>query len=326
LTTVFSVPHDFDKLLGEYTRSGYRVIALATKQLAIDWYDAQTVDRGIVEVDLHFLGFIIFENKVKSFTKGVLHSLTAAGIPQIMATGDNLHTAISVGQECGIIDPHVKIFYASLTGPVSSLEWRSLADPNITLDSVTLFQYAETAHNSVESLVTMQDMNTIELAMTGEQFDYLMEVETPDTKRKILDRARILARMSPEQKQLLVETLRDFGFCTGMCGDGANDCGALKAADVGISLSDAEASVASSFTSRNTEITCVIDVIREGRAALVTSFSCFKFMALYSMIQFTSAILLYSLKSDLADMQFLYIDMAIIIPLAFFSKNVLTLC
>lgn len=57
-----------------------------------------------------------------------------------------------------------------------------------------------------------------------------------------------------------------------MCGDGANDCSALKAADVGVSLSDAEASIAAPFTSKISDISCVVKVLREGRAALVTSF------------------------------------------------------
>ena len=97
-----------------------------------------------------------------------------------------------------------------------------------------------------------------------------------------------------------------------MCGDGANDCGALKAAHAGISLSEAEASVASPFTSKQPNISCVPELIREGRAALVTSFGIFKYMAGYSLTQYASVIILYEIDSNLTDLQFLWIDLFLI--------------
>lgn len=129
---------------------------------------------------------------------------------------------------------------------------------------------------------------------------------------------KVFARMSPDEKHELVEKLQSIGFSCGFCGDGANDCGALKAADVGISLSEAEASVAAPFTSRVFDIRCVVEVIREGRAALVTSFSCFNYMSLYSAIQFTSVSFLYAKASNLGDFQFLFIDVLLILPIAIF--------
>jgi cation-transporting ATPase 13A3/4/5 len=78
----------------------------------------------------------------------------------------------------------------------------------------------------------------------------------------MLVRGKVFARMSPGEKHELVEKLQSIDFTCGFCGDGANDCGALKAADVGISLSEAEASVAAPFTSRVFDIRCVLEVIR----------------------------------------------------------------
>jgi cation-transporting ATPase 13A3/4/5 len=79
--------------------------------------------------------------------------------------------------------------------------------------------------------------------------------------------------MSPDDKAHLVELLQTrLGIQVGMCGDGANDCGALKQADAGISLSEAEASIAAPFTSKIQDISCVITLLREGRAALTTTF------------------------------------------------------
>jgi cation-transporting ATPase 13A3/4/5 len=103
-----------------------------------------------------------------------------------------------------------------------------------------------------------------------------------------------------------------------MCGDGANDCGALKAAHTGISLSEAESSVASPFTSKEANISCVPRVIREGRAALVTSFGIFKYMAAYSLTQFVTVMILYSIDNNLTDIEYLYIDLFVITVFAFF--------
>lgn len=138
--------------------------------------------------------------------------------------------------------------------------------------------------------------------------------------QKVLEEASVYARMSPDDKTTLVELLQDSTQVQiGMCGDGANDCGALKQADAGISLSESEASIAAPFTSKVQDIQCVITLLREGRAALTTTFQAFKFIELYSMIQFFSVTCLYAVGSNLSDNQFLYVDIMVLVPLCIFQ-------
>lgn len=101
-----------------------------------------------------------------------------------------------------------------------------------------------------------------------------------------------------------------------MCGDGANDCGALKAAHVGISLSEAESSVASPFTSKEPNISCTPKIIKEGRAALVTSFGVFQMMLCYSLTEFASVMILYAIDTNLSSLQFLFIDVCLVLNFA----------
>jgi cation-transporting ATPase 13A2 len=63
-----------------------------------------------------------------------------------------------------------------------------------------------------------------------------------------------------------------------MCGDGANDCNALKTADAGISLADSEASIAAPFTSKVQDISCVPKLIMEGKACLEATIMSFRFV------------------------------------------------
>ncbi|KAH7339862.1 hypothetical protein B0J17DRAFT_657059 [Rhizoctonia solani] len=314
-----SFPGDYEDMLSYYTKHGYRVIALAGKSIeGLSWLRAQKMKREQAESNLKFLGLIVFENKLKPGTAPAIQTLRDAHLVCRMVTGDNPRTAVSVARECGLISQSAHVFYAVFSEgnaqtPQSKLHWSSVDDSTLTLDDYSLKPLVARAHHTIEEEIGYQDYT---LAVSGDVFRWMVNHAPLETLQRMLVKAQIFARMSPDEKHELVSRLQSLGYTVCFCGDGANDCGALKAADVGLSLSEAEASVAAPFTSRTPDIGCVIEVIREGRAALVTSFSCFKYMALYSLIQFTTVTLLYSFASSLGDFQFLYIDLFIIIPIA----------
>ncbi|GAA5905972.1 putative acid anhydride hydrolase [Sporobolomyces salmoneus] len=315
-----TLPGDYEEILAEYTKNGFRVIALAGKSMPnLTWIKAQRLKRDAVESDLRFLGLVVFENKLKPGTTPAIATFRAAHIPTRMVTGDNVRTAISVGRECGMILPTSRIYLPSFlkgnsSTPRSQLEWTDVDDETRKLDSYSL---KEILPDQASVYSGYEDSSRdYHLAVTGDVFRWMMDFGALETLQRLLVKGVIFARMSPDEKHELVERLQSLGYTVGFCGDGANDCGALKAADVGLSLSEAEASVAAPFTSRQPDIRCFLEVIKEGRASLVTSFSCFKFMALYSLIQFTTVSLLYAIASTLGDFQFLYIDLALILPIA----------
>lgn len=180
---------------------------------------------------------------------------------------------------------------------------------------VALMRYPKLKHDVAPQQWIPPARGSVVVAVTGKEFGRI-RTQLPEDYRRLIVGGTIFARMAPDQKAQLVEDLIDLGFTTAMCGDGANDCSALKAAHVGISLSETEASVAAPFTSAIPNISCVPALIREGRAALVTSFACFKFMALYSFTEFTTVLITYFINSNLGDFQFLYIDLILILVLA----------
>jgi Mg2+-importing ATPase len=53
---------------------------------------------------------------------------------------------------------------------------------------------------------------------------------------EMIARAKVFAKLTPTQKSQVVERLKKAGHCVGMLGDGVNDCVAIRAADVGISV------------------------------------------------------------------------------------------
>nr|XP_027204749.1 probable cation-transporting ATPase 13A3 [Dermatophagoides pteronyssinus]XP_027204751.1 probable cation-transporting ATPase 13A3 [Dermatophagoides pteronyssinus] len=299
-----TLPSDYTTTLQEYTEKGYRVLGLAYRPLtSLNYHKMQRASREDLEKNLTFLGLLVMGNMLKSETTDVIETLIRANIRTVMVTGDNMLTALSVARECSMIQPWHKVILLEI-------------DPEtVNADCPKLhWKFANAAHisDSVNyKLSALNEREKTHVAVSGKTFHILRE-HYPDVLKRVAVRGTVFARMSPEQKQFLIELLQEIGYYVGMCGDGANDCGALKAAHAGVSLSETEASVASPFTSKRPNISCIPTLIREGRASIVTAFGILKYMACYSLTQFISVIILYTFYSNLTDKEFLYIDLFLI--------------
>ncbi|CAG2164446.1 unnamed protein product [Oppiella nova] len=301
-----SLPDDFTDTLMEYTEKGFRVLALAYRPLpAMTYPKMQRASREDLEKNLQFLGLLIMGNMLKPETTPIIETLLSANIRTVMITGDNMLTALSVARECNMIQPYHKVVLLepdplTYDEDIPSLIWKFANPVTKRRHSIVNFK-----------LIDGQEKDRLHVAVTGKTFKILRDYY-PDLLNKVAIRGTVFSRMAPEQKQQLVELLQNLGYIVGMCGDGANDMASLKQAHAGVSLSEAEASVASPFTSKTPNISCIPILIREGRASIVTSFGILKYMALYSLTQFFSVIILYTFYSNLTDKEFLYEDLFLI--------------
>lgn len=384
-----TIPSNFNEVLSNYTTKGFRVLAISMKLLKMDYMQSQKIQREMAESNMVFLGLLVVQNKLKSKTTSSIETLQEANLKMVMATGDNILTAISVAKECMLIKPDSVIYTCEINkeNNENTLKWnvaenfsdnhedKSNVEDHIFGNRMSVMINDEidsrgyTMHLSPESFEeeyvkgsdtrlylpeikeekadideSEDDVINIDLdnhpiqsgsdsdyviGITGITFETLWKLRNKyvatnnekykiyyDTFRFILQNCYIFARMSPDHKTILVDCLREEKFTVCMCGDGANDCGALRAADVGVSLSREEASIAAHFTSNIPDISCLIKLFREGKASLVTSIQTFKYMMIYSLIQFTSVTLLMIFRSYLTDNQFLASDLFIIFPMA----------
>ena len=461
-----TIPANFNDILNKYAIKGFRILSMGFKTIKMSYVQSQQITREKAESKLIFLGLLIVQNKLKPETKPTLNILENAGLKMVMATGDNILTAISVSKECELIKKNSLVYSCEIEG--NNLVWNTIEnfddenDPgefiiepilsttneksqninlfekgkdeintnsnniisnfDTTINNLTKFrssnidtkgsQYEiftdtikesqdirksffnykqnrvsnasnyeydgksfidnfppdrysilynkrpsilintpilpkgekDTASESNNNIDDDQGLMGLEIkegpmkkeedyviAMTGKTFEtlYILKEKYLNTKNQnlkiyydtfkvILLHGRVFARMAPEHKALLVEGFKKEKLEVLMCGDGANDCMALRTANIGVSLSEEEASIAAPFTSRNQNISCLVPLLKEGKSSLVTSIQTFKYMMMYSLIQFIAVTLAMVLSSYLSENQYLSVDVFIIIPLAFF--------
>ncbi|CAN7983056.1 unnamed protein product [Ixodes hexagonus] len=325
MCTEESVPSDFTETLESYTRHGLRILAVASKVLPNDttWDQAlHSLPRVELEYDLQFRGFIILQNKLKPESAPTIATLEGASIKTIMATGksnmifplalqyhrrDNLLTAVAVAHDCGMIEESDAVIEMDA-------QTTQYGDMKVSYSYIKLPGLSEKlplGHGaSGDVAVPFLSESKYHLAVDGRTF-HLIRAHDNALFKKLAHKGKVYARMLPEQKLQLIEALQEIGHQVGMCGDGANDCGALKAAHAGVSLSVAEASVASPFTAQKQNIKCMPDVIREGRATLAATFGAFRYMVCYCFVLLAGALFLFWDGQKPSEGAYVFIDIVV---------------
>ncbi|XP_069830492.1 probable cation-transporting ATPase 13A5 isoform X2 [Dendropsophus ebraccatus] len=204
-----TVPDNFSCILDHYTMQGFRVIGAAYKDFTVNEdINVETLPRENVESDLHFLGFLIMENRLKSETKPVLHELESAKIRTIMVTGDNLQTACTVGLSSGMVPD------------ASSLLMLEACEPDGERPATFSSQIVETNRGKSspqnKSIITTDADITrgfhsgagkYYYAMSGKTYEVIKQ-HFPDLVPEILLNGTIFGRMTPKQKSAIIEDLQ----------------------------------------------------------------------------------------------------------------------
>eukprot|EP01042_Synura_sphagnicola_P000757 gene757-841_t len=267
------------------------------------------------------------DSKLKADTRATITSRRREHSRK-MITGDHIQTAIAVARDVGILGQSTALVGgcsilcpAKFWNPVAHAIERSLSSPSagdgtqvvgrtasrpVKIEELNLFLCPEgrgAVHGSDPTDTGTGGMS-VQLAVTG--------------------RARGRAEHSPSLVGHVGSSalwcLSPVGHARGktamlppvlvlFCGDGANDMPALRAAAVGVSLCDAETSVAAPITSKLQTPGAVVDVLREGRWSLVTAYVLVNFNIMYGVIQLYMTCQLYSFGLKAGNYMYLIQDL-----------------
>ncbi|XP_017761038.1 PREDICTED: manganese-transporting ATPase 13A1 isoform X2 [Eufriesea mexicana] len=217
-----SIPDNYDSTYLSLSRRGARVLALGYRKLPgpLSSQDLRELTREDLERNLTFAGFVIISCPLKPDSKAVIKEIVNASHSVVMITGDNPLTACHVSRELHFTKKSATLILTEING-----EWiwesvdRKLNLPlemkNVSRNNEIWREYA--------------------LCVTGEGLAYLKDNDR-ELLRKLLPHIVIFARCEPKQKEFIVVSLQNLGYATLMCGDGTNDVGALKHAQVGVAI------------------------------------------------------------------------------------------
>lgn len=123
--TVKLTPERKQEILNEIEglqKKSMRVLGFSYKNISEEV--AMTSEEGIIENELVFTGFVGIKDPLRPEVKEAVETAKKAGVSTKMLTGDNINTAIAIGEELGLLKDGLRAVEASYIDTLSEEELR----------------------------------------------------------------------------------------------------------------------------------------------------------------------------------------------------------
>jgi phospholipid-transporting ATPase len=191
---------------------------------------------------MELLGCTGVEDKLQHGVSDCVEELHAAGICLWMLTGDNEDTATNIALACRVLLPLQYCEHLVLTRKLVK-DKASLKDTIFAAIHRFDYDLEKQGSSAMKPWFMIIDGSCLAVALADEDDEGCRELLSELAQRC---RSIVACRVSPSQKSELVDFLRDNRYLSRVLaiGDGANDVGMIKAADVGVGVYGQEGTAA----------------------------------------------------------------------------------
>jgi cation-transporting ATPase E len=203
---------DWRARAAEWTAQGLRVVLFVGRPEPLAFSEQDRPPE--LPDDLEPLALVCFSDELRPGVRGTLDEFAEAGIEVKIISGDNPTTVSALATQAGVHTLHLREGVDAYCETVLEAGGARDGAPGRTR-------------------VGAEERSPAELVVvSGPE----LEDMAPDEFAEAAERASIFGRVTPEQKEDLVQALRDRGRYAAMIGDGVNDVIALKQANVAVAM------------------------------------------------------------------------------------------